>query len=303
MKVSARVTVLLTNGRPSRDDARVSTIDPVARRLQIARRAATAYRANDAVAAVLVAGSVARGLADDASDIELDVYWSRPPSEQERQAAVEGAGWHRVYAEEDDHEWADGLMVDGVKIDVSGFVTSTIDDYLDRATRGDTEAELQVRITALLDGVVVHGEPVIDAWRSRCRPYPEALARAMVEHGLDLRPQERLEMLAARDDVVLLHRDLADGVQGVLDALFGANRVYAPHPFHKWLEWEVTLLAQQPDDLVARIRSLLVAEPAPAAATLGALVHDTFDLAARLVPEADLEPLRTAYGLRRVSGS
>ena len=118
-----------------------------------------------------------------------------------------------------------------------------------------------MRITALLDGVALHGEPVIDAWRSRCRPYPEALARAMVEHGLDLRSQERLEMLAARDDVVLLHRDLVDGVQGVLDALFGANRVYAPHPFHKWLEWEVTLLAHQPDDLVARIRSLLVAEP------------------------------------------
>ena len=105
-----------------------------------------------------------------------------------------------------------------------------------------------MRITALLDGVSVHGEPVIDDWRSRCQPYPEALARAMVEHGLDLRSQERLEMLAARDDVVLLHRDLVDGVQGVLDALFGANRVYAPHPFHKWLEWEVTLLAQLPDD-------------------------------------------------------
>ncbi|WP_404389106.1 DUF4037 domain-containing protein [Humibacillus xanthopallidus] len=281
----------------------MSTNDPVARRLQIARRAARAYQANDAVAAVLVAGSVARGLADDASDIELDVYWSRPPSEQERQAAVEGAGWQRVYAEEDDHEWADGLMVDGVKIDVSGFVTTTIDDYVDRATRGDTEAELQVRITALLDGATVHGEPVIDAWRSRCQPYPEALARAMVEHGLDLRPQEQLEMLAARDDVVLLHRDLVDGVQGVLDALFGANRVYAPHPFHKWLEWEVRLLAEQPDDLAARIRSLLVAEPSLAAATLGALVHDTFDLAARLVPAANLEALRTAYGLRRVSAS
>ena len=75
-RASARV--LLTKGTPSRDDARVSTIHPVARRLQIARRASNAYRANHAVAAVLVAGSVARGLADDASDIELDVYWSRP---------------------------------------------------------------------------------------------------------------------------------------------------------------------------------------------------------------------------------
>jgi hypothetical protein len=281
----------------------VTPTDPVARRREIARRAALAYEADPDVVAVLVAGSVARGLADDASDVELDVYWSRPPSAQQRRAAVEGAGWQRVYAEEDEHEWADGLMVDGVKIDVSGFVTSTIDDYLDRARRGDTEAELQVRITALLDGVALHGEPVIDAWRSRCRPYPEPLARAMVEQGLDLRPQERLDMLAARGDVVLLHRDLVDGVQGVLDALFGANRVYAPHPFHKWLTWETTLLARRPDHLEERIRSLLAAPPAEAAALLGALVHDAFELAERLVPAADLAPLRAAYGLRRVSGS
>lgn len=70
--------------------------------------------------------------------------------------------------------------------------------------------------------------------------YPTALALAMVEKGLALRPRERLDMLAVRDDVLLLHRDLVDNVQGVLDALFGLNRVFAPHPFHKWLEWEAT---------------------------------------------------------------
>ena len=54
--------------------------DPVEIRGDIARRVADSYRANPHVAAVLVAGSVARGLADDLSDIELDVYWSRSPT-------------------------------------------------------------------------------------------------------------------------------------------------------------------------------------------------------------------------------
>lgn len=97
------------------------------------------------MADVLVAGSVARGLADQFSVIELDVYWGPAPTEDERIRAVEGMGWERVYAEVDEDEWADGYMIDGVKVDTSGFVTSTIDGHLDAVLdRSDTEPERQV---------------------------------------------------------------------------------------------------------------------------------------------------------------
>jgi hypothetical protein len=278
-------------------------VDEVERRVALARRAVRAYVDNPKVAAALIGGSVARGLADASSDIELDVYWSSPPTVADREAAIEGAGLTRVYAEEDENEWADGLLVGGVKTDVSGFVTSTIESYLDRALAGDTEAELQVRVTAVRDGIPLHGHEVIEAWRARCDDYPEALAVAQVLEALDLRPRERLEMLAARDDVVLLHRDLVDGVQGVLDALFAVNRVWMPHPFHKWLEREVTLLAHRPERLVERVRALLVASPHDAVATLVALVEETYDLAHAHVPGADLAPMRAAFGLRRVVGA
>jgi len=275
--------------------------DPVARRVEIGRRVAAGYRTHDAVAVVLLAGSVARGLADDLSDIELDVYWSRPPTPEEREAAVEGAGWGRVYAEVDEHEWADGLSADGVKVDVSGFTTSTIDGYVDAALAGDTEAELQVRVTALRDGRVLHGDDVVAAWRRRVEVYPETLAVAMVEDGLSLRSRERLEMLAARDDVVLLHRDLVDGVQGVLDALFGMNRVWCPHPHHKWLDWEATLLTIKPDRLVERVRALMVASPDEIVTGLGSLVDDTLDLCEKHVPDADVATRRHDFDHRRIA--
>jgi Domain of unknown function (DUF4037) len=268
----------------------------------IAAKAAAAYIANPQVAAVLIAGSVARGLADDHSDVELDVYWARAPTDDERVAAVEGAGWARVYAEVDENEWADGYSIDGVKIDTSGFLTSTIDRYLDAALdRGDVEAELQVRITALLHGCVLHGHGIIGAWRSRCAEYPTALALAMVATGLELRPRERLEILAARDDLLLLHRDLVDNIQGILDALFGLNRVYAPHPFHKWLDWEGTLLTVVPDDLIDRIRRLLVAPPSSAIEELCALTVETFDLVERWLPNADVTAARAAFDSRRIT--
>jgi len=147
----------------------------------------------------------------------------------------------------------------------------------------------------VLHGHVLHGQTVIDAWRSRCAIYPNALAQAMVDAGLGLRPRERLEMLAARDDVFLLHRDLVDNVQGVLDALFGLNRVYAPHPFHKWLDGEATLLHRAPVDLVGRIRRLLVALPAPAIDELNSLVEETFDLVEQELPAYDVDRPRAAY--------
>jgi len=277
--------------------------DPVAVREAIADRVAEAYRADPGVAAVLVAGSVARGLADELSDIELDVYWSRPPTPQQREAAVEGAGWERVYDAVDEHEWADGLSADGVKVDVSGFTTATIGAYLDAALAGDTEPELQVRVTAVRDGKPLHGADVIDGWRRRVEVYPEALAVAMVEEGLALRSRERLEMLATRDDVVLLHRDLVDGVQGVLDALFGLNRVWCPHPHHKWLDWEATLLPVQPERLVERIRALVIASPDDVVAGLGGLVDDTLDLCEVHLPEADVARLRRDFNHRRVTGT
>jgi hypothetical protein len=280
----------------------VDTSSPVDRRVAIARRAATAYGANPHVAAVLIAGSVARGLADEHSDIELDVYWASAPTVDERMAAVEGAGWTRVYAEVDEVEWADGYAIDGVKIDTSAFLTSTIDGYLDAALeRADTEPELQVRITALLHGQALHGAAVIDAWRALCADYPAALGLAMVRKGFELWPRERLTMLADRDDVLLLHQDLVENVQRVLDALFGLNRVYAPHPFHKWLGWEVRLLSVAPVDLVTRVHRLLGATPPAAVEQFCALAEETFDLVEKGLPGFDIGAVRAGFDTRRVT--
>lgn len=275
--------------------------EAVRSRLRIAERVAAGYRSDARVAVVLVAGSVARGLADELSDIEVDVYWSSPPTEDQRTAAVEGSGWTRLYTEIDEHEWADGLIADGVKIDVSGFTVSTIDTYVKRALAADTDPELQVRVTALRDGHVLHGHGLVNAWCERVAVYPERLAVAMIERGLSLRGRERLEMLARRDDVLLLHRDVVDGVQGVMDALFGLNRIWCPHPHHKWLNWEATLLPVKPTKLVERIRALLSAPPAEIASKLGSLVDDTLDLCEQHVPEADVTELRHAFNSRRVT--
>lgn len=73
-----------------------------------------------------------------------------------------------------------------------------------------------------------------------------------------------------------------------------------PHPFHKWLDWEQSLLPHRPDHLAARIRGLLVAPPHDAVRALAGLVDETYALAREHVPAADLTHLRDAFELRRV---
>ena len=51
----------------------IAPVDEVARRVAVAETMAPRYAANDGVAAVLLAGSVARGVADARSDVEVDV--------------------------------------------------------------------------------------------------------------------------------------------------------------------------------------------------------------------------------------
>jgi hypothetical protein len=107
-------------------------------------------------------------------------------------------------------------------------------------------------------------------------------------------------MLAARDDVLLLHSDLVDNMQKVLDVLMGVNRIYAPHPWHKWLDAETSLLAVAPHDLNRRIRNVLRSDSRVAAQESTALVHETFDLIDSHLPDYDTTDMRAAFDERRV---
>src|SRR3954468_16020241 len=103
----------------------------IAKRRALAEIVAPAYAANPKVAGVLLAGSVARGLADQFSDIEIDIYWHTPPTDADRSAPIDRAGWQSVYRHVDANEWADGFLIEGVKVDTSQFLVSTLDRWLD----------------------------------------------------------------------------------------------------------------------------------------------------------------------------
>ena len=254
------------------------------------------YAAADGVAAVLLAGSVARGLADARSDVEVDVYWQRAPSDAERRAVVDDAGWEWVYAEVDEHEWADGVRLDGVKVDVSQFVTATIDGYLDALREGDTEPELQVRATALLDGRALAGDEPDRGLAGPAGAVPRGARPGDARPGAAAAARR-----AARDAGRARRPRAADARRGrgrarpcstrCSPSTAGTCRTRSTSGSPS----SARQLPLAPPDLEARIRRVL-AVPREGVPDLVRLTEETFDLVEAHVPAYDVAAARAEFG-------
>src|SRR6185436_1762561 len=89
-------------------------------RFALGERIGRAYAANPKVRAVQVAGSTGRGTADRYSDLEIDVYWSAPPTDEDRRDAVErhGGTLLELFPYEED-EWAEEISIGGFHVGTS----------------------------------------------------------------------------------------------------------------------------------------------------------------------------------------
>lgn len=274
--------------------------DATTKRLALAERIAPAYAANPKVRAVLLAGSVARGTADQFSDIEIDVFWAEPPSEDELQAAVERAGATLLYRASDENEWADGFFIEGIKVDTSQFLVATIERWLDDVVdRADAEVEKQLLIAAVQHGQPLHGADLAERWRRHAAAYPDALVRAMVAQHLVFRPRALLEMFAARDDLLILYKGLVQTEDWIMSVLLGLNRLYIAHPAHKWLDWQIAQMQIAPPDLARRLRQILRDEPRAAVREIHMLVEEVFALVEQHLPDFDTSEARAEFGQPR----
>src|ERR1700677_4025608 len=98
-------------------------------RMRVAERAAAAYAGNRNLAAMAVAGSVGADVADQFSDLELDCYWVRPPTDAERLAPVRVLGGELTDLwdyDEDDEEWSEDYLVGELGVTVSNFLVSSV---------------------------------------------------------------------------------------------------------------------------------------------------------------------------------
>lgn len=272
-------------------------------RYALAERIAASYAHDPNARVVMIAGSVGRGVADRYSDVEIDVYYERPPTMAERIAAIERCGGQVDGLDEDADEWAEEMIIDGFHAATSTFLIATMERYLrDVLERCLLAPAAQTRIYSLQHAVTVKDDvALVEPWRARAAVYPDGLQRTMLEEYLPFEGFWYAEdMLVARDDLLLLYTLFTRIGRELLGALLGLNRLYLPTPDHiKHMDEMIGTMALKPPDLSARLKRSFRVEPTVGVQSLKALIAETLDLVDQHVPGFDTAPYRANFGKQR----
>jgi predicted nucleotidyltransferase len=255
------------------------------------------------VKAALLTGSAGRGDADFYSDIDLFLYVNELPPEGTLDEIREAVGGTEPLRKSPPTEHFSSLefTLNGVRTEVS-FTTLArvewrIEQLLERLEEVDSPR--QKILAAILDGLPLYGEEVIERWRARVRDYPEPLRHAMVERYWSFFPLwYQSDALAARDTELWRVAILVESSFNLLGVLAGLNRLYFNRFELKRMRALTARMALAPPRLPDRLESLFRLEPDAAAEELGRLVEETRELVARELPDLEL-PLPFPVGTHK----
>ena len=279
-------------------------------RRRVAEKIGPIYAESPKVAGVVLGGSTARGHADRYSDIEMGVFWHKPPTEEERRHAGQQASANfRLYPYEPAEEvWADDLMVgrskpedaqSGVLVEVVHYTTETMERTLQSVLRDyDPDLGKQNLISGIVDGIPLAGKPVIQEWKRTASQYPDGLAKAMIERYGVIDHFWRWQMLLERgENRMLLYQMYSQVEQQILEMLLAVNHIY--YFGFKWSELLIQKLVLAPENLGERLKEPYKAAPVDGAKMLSGLVEETYDLIEQRMPAINVDRLRGFFRYQR----
>lgn len=247
---------------------------------EIAKEMAALYQQNPKVQAVLLAGSVSRGWEDKHSDIELTIFWSDLPTDEDRMNPIQAINGSIIdFHPFEEEEWAESYLTpQNVKLEISSFLTSTAEKWIHEIVEEfEIDYGKQCMASSVFYGQSLYGELVINELKKKVETYPDQLAINMIEENLALwnRWNNRYALLDRKDWIMLY--DLMSGVQKkLLGTLFGLNKLYIHHPSFKWMHKYSEIFTIKPENLDDRLSAILIGDVQKSIQDLERLIEDVF---------------------------
>ncbi|MCW9130110.1 DUF4037 domain-containing protein [Bacillus paramycoides] len=250
------------------------------------------YRQNPKVEAIILAGSVARKLEDEHSDIELHILWSAPPEDEDRQGPINNIGGTILsYHPYEEEEWSETYLTkEGIKLEISNFLTVTVEKVISEVIEQyDINYEKQCIVSSVHDGVSLYGEEKVNELKDRVLAYPDELAKRMISENLWLSNRwHNREALLKRKDWLMLYDVICEVQRNIFGVLFGLNRMYVHHPAFKWMPYNVERMTIKPENLYERMTNTLVGNPEYSVKELEVLIGEVLHLVEKYNPELNI---------------
>ena len=265
--------------------------------LKLARSLARMYSDRPEVRAVIAGGSVARGCADEYSDVEIGVFWETPPSDKERKDAIRRMGgevWRFDPFSDgraSEHIGVSEAVV-GSKLYRGTAMVSPIHMSVDAADQWigafiddlDTAGKKYELAAAISYGLPLYGHDLLEGWNKRVNSFPKRLAIKLVQQNLWLGPWFKWTASIERSDHLVTAQHLVWMQHGIVSVLAALNREYLPSVEHKWVEWLLERLETKPADCASRLKATFTTDD------LGLAVRNLIELGMEVIDlvETDL---------------
>lgn len=255
--------------------------------------------------AAMITGSVAEGISDFYSDLDMTVYYENALPEEAELARIrqENGAPERAWLLGDRAEGsiAEAYELHGIQAQIGhATITTWENDIAEVLERANADTPLHKAMSGTLEAITVYGDEYMNAWRAKISNYPDGLRRSMVEQHLKFFPYWNVQkQLAARDATIWHYQILTEAAYNLVGVLAGLNRLYFTTFQFKKMRRLLGAMTLLPENFAERIEDLFRLEPAAAAILLETLVREVVRLVEREMPDVDVSAVTKSLGKRR----
>ncbi len=265
-------------------------------RIELAKQICEKVKAIEGVKAIVIGGSVARGYADEYSDLELPIFWDKLPDENARKLIVKelNAEYFYPYNYEANE---DNVIANGFRIDLWHL---TVDDEENAIKNVIIDLKTDFGYSNAMDTIraciPLFGEETVYSWKKRAEEYPKEIAIKNIKESLQSIDSTQAELYIKRENSTLIYEQIANLQKNIFLILLALNKEY--FPTFKWMYKSLETFRIKPENIEQRFRDIFTYSPIEAYENTLVIILETLNIINKVYPEINtnifLNKLRSA---------
>lgn len=245
----------------------------------------------------MIAGSVAEGIADDFSDLDLILHYDAMPSAEDFdriRRQLNGGAIDLQLGSPAEGSYLIQYKVDGVDCQVGGSTVAQWESEIADVLAGkDPGGPLHKAMYGTQTSMPIFGKDLLQKWQTQLNAYSDALADAMIKHHLKFfRLWRVMDRMLPRDSTLWQKQAMLDSSFNVLGVLAGLNRKYFTNFQFKRMKQFIDSLKLAPPNLAEQLESIWKLDPRAAAVALRDIVAETVGLVEEQAPHIDVSAVK-----------